>query len=237
MMNVEDCLVYGLDKYNMPTKLVTFGQQGRFEDDKLVEKYCKIVVKDSFMDFNIYMSTLYGWVPRSMKPKRHEGITYEHENYVNRGHTAGLPPKTLETGDIIQMTSLKSGRYLRVHNRTGRIDGNGASGDQAKFIVQKVGDYGDNIITLRCYVNPVNYLSLRNGNLYANGRGDITCRFRFHLIGTEHMSFECVHNPCRFISVTETGAVKPITRSTAKKSTNGHFAIKITGQNDSLYAH
>ncbi|XP_070570017.1 uncharacterized protein [Ptychodera flava] len=209
---------YNLGNYSLPTTLVSFSKQSRFENNKCVEPYCENVVQDSFMDFNLYMSTLYGWVPPSMKPKRHE-------------------PKTLETGNIIQLISRASGRYVRVHSKTGKVDGCGAPSDQAKFIVQKVGDVGDNLITLRSYVNPVNYLALKSGHLLPTGRGDSTCRFRFNVVAGEFMTFECVHNPCRFISVSETGSAKPMKRIHAKKSINGHFRIKITGQSHAIYAY
>ncbi|XP_070576014.1 uncharacterized protein [Ptychodera flava] len=150
-------------------------------------------------------------------------------------HPVGITVRDLSTGNIIQLVSRTSGKCIRVHARTGQIDGGGASGVQSMFIVTNIN--GDDIVTLRCLANPVNFLVLRQGDLLADGKGGPECRFRYKLVDGHYMQFESVHNPNRFISVFEKGDVKtPPPGRRRRKGMNSNFRVRLMGQSYQSYA-
>lgn len=189
------------------------------------------------MDFNAWMDTLYGWAPTAMKPKN------SGAHAMNSGfsalHAVGMITNELHTGNIIELESRATGGLLRVHNRTGKVDFYGIHGKQAQFLVQCE---GENVVTLRCVANTKNFLILRNGTLYANGKGDPQCRFYYHMVDGHYMKFEAVHNPNRFISVHRKygGREEVMTpfsvRSSGGGGIQGHFTVVITGHTNQEYA-
>lgn len=189
------------------------------------------------MEFSAWMDTLYGWAPTAVKPKS----TGSHA--MNSGfaaiHGVGMIARELFSGNIIQLESRATGGLLRVNSRTGKVDFHGIHGKQAQFLVTTE---GENIITLRCISNTKNFLVLRSGTLYANGKGDPQCRFRYHNVEGHYMKFEAVHNPNRFISVHRKYSgredlMTPFsTRSSGGSGIQGHFTVVITGHTNQTYA-
>ncbi|XP_071496005.1 uncharacterized protein [Diadema antillarum] len=189
-----------------------------------------------------WMDTLYGWAPAAMKPKLEQRAYVHHShNGFNGLHRVGVVARELHTGNIVQLESRATGGLLRVNSLTGKIDFNGIYGKQAQFVVKRE---GEDIIILRCLLNTSHFLTLRNGILYANGKGDPQCRFKYHLVDNNYMKFECLHNPNRFVSVHKKFSGIDDTRSlystrslrSSGSGIEGQFRVVIVGHQNQHYA-
>eukprot|EP00057_Strongylocentrotus_purpuratus_P001983 XP_003723601.1 PREDICTED: uncharacterized protein LOC576204 isoform X2 [Strongylocentrotus purpuratus] len=191
-----------------------------------------------------WMDTLYGWAPSTMKPKLEQRSYVHHShNGFNGLHKVGVVARELHTGNIVQLESRATGGLLRVNSLTGKVDFNGIYGKQSQFVVRRE---GDDIISLRCVLSTSNFLILRNGILYANGKGDPQCRFKYHLSedASSYMKFECLHNPNRFVSVHKKSNGNDDTRSvysmrsmrSSGNGVEGQFRVVIVGHSNQSYA-
>ncbi|XP_041455189.1 uncharacterized protein LOC121407972 isoform X1 [Lytechinus variegatus] len=192
-----------------------------------------------------WMDTLYGWAPSTMKPKLEQRSYVHHSG--SHGFSAldrvGVVAHELHTGDIVQLESRATGGLLRVNSISGKVDFNGIYGKQSQFIIRSE---VDGSITLRCVLNTSNFLILRNGILYANGKGDPQCRFKYRLAegGSSYMKFECLHNPNRFISVHKKSNGNDDTRSvysmrslrSSGSGIEGQFRVVMVGRTPQCYA-
>ncbi|XP_038076915.1 uncharacterized protein LOC119744825 isoform X1 [Patiria miniata] len=190
-------------------------------------------------EYSHWMETLYGWAPAAMKPKALG--TYVHSSGFQGLSNIGMVVRDLQTGNIVHLESQATGGLLRVNSVSGRIDFGGIFGKQSQFIVQR---YLGDVVTLRCVANTKNFLVLRNGTLYANGKGDPLCRFRFHLCEGQYMKFESVHNANRFMSVHRKYGGDEDVRSLRTKSvmssgergTQGIFKVVLVGHMSQSFA-
>lgn len=199
------------------------------------------------MEFQAWMDSMWGWGGKhSSKPQKSTHAL--DTGFVVKN--VGMVVRELITGNIVQLESQATGGLLRVNMVSGQVDFNGIYGKQSQFIVEKT---ADGMITLRCLATPKNFLALRNGKLFANGKGDPMCRFRYHLVDGQHVRFESVHNPNRFISVFKkfgpsddvkalrrdgsTSALSTMsTASTSGKGPAGLFAVVLVGHSNESFA-
>ncbi|XP_033626265.1 uncharacterized protein LOC117289306 isoform X1 [Asterias rubens] len=190
-------------------------------------------------EYTHWMETLYGWAPASMKPKSMGN--YVHSSGFQGLSNIGMVVRDIQSGNIIQLESQATGGLLRVNTLSGKIDFNGVFGKQSQFIVQR---FSGDVITLRCVANTKNFLILRNGTLYANGKGDPQCRFLFHLCDGMHMKFEAVHNANRFVSVHRKYGGNDDVRalrtrsamSSGDRGTQGSFKVILVGHMNQSFA-
>ncbi|XP_033117555.1 uncharacterized protein LOC117117386 [Anneissia japonica] len=187
------------------------------------------------MEFDLWMDTLYGWAPSTMQAKNIKG-SYVHSSGFKL-QSVGVMATEFHTGNIIQLESRTTGGLLRVNAVTGKIDFNGIYGKQSQFIVHRF----DDLVTLRSVANSLHILVLRNGTLYADGKGDPKCRFKVHSVDGHFVKFESAHNPYRFISVHKKhGDNLDIQSVRSMRSsgdgTQGQFKAVLVGHTNTTYA-